>query len=108
MAVRRSKLYPATLEGVMEWAFEGHGRKCPDAELNLDELLGKAKRNPAAAVNWLNSRLAGNLSPKDTKFMIAVLKGAKQRNVKVHSRLVLQFMSDLFHRGSTIPPPWRT
>ncbi|HLF14602.1 MAG TPA: hypothetical protein VI932_06920 [Bacteroidota bacterium] len=103
-----------TLEEVMKWAFTGHEDRSPWARLQLDDLLdflnylqmkeGKVED----AVAWLEKKLGGTFVPKDRITLVKVLTRGRNTGVEIDCKDVLQFMSDLFHRGSTIPPPWRT
>ncbi len=104
----RKITYPGTLTGVMQWAFAGHRDKSPTTKLNIAKLLSRRHKNPRQAVALLNKQLRKPLSAKDSKILAEMLKGGQRTGVKIYTRDVLAFMNDLFHRGTKIPPPWRT
>ena len=100
-----------TLRDVMIWAFEGHDNKDPSFRLkNISALLKQPHTTDDeldATIRWLENTMGGKLGGADKLVMRQVLKRKKNENVIIHCRETLEFMKDLFERGSTIPPPWR-
>jgi hypothetical protein len=96
------------LEAVMEWAFEQHhdtqGRN--PGTLNIERLLAPAKKNFRNIAGALPAQLRSRLSQEEKRILTEALRRTGHRNAIVHGRKVLQFMLDLFRRGSTVPPPW--